>query len=250
MRLIFIDESGDPGNPATGSTSKHFVIAALVVSERDWLFLKEELNKIKSAARVSTLAEVKWLHCMQPTSAVVDPKRPNPLQHLADPEREKFALDVLNVVRRLTDCRLVSAEIDKLRAFSRPDITSSDHIYNQASLLTMERVQYYLKAKDSRGIVIQDSRNYQQDKRFRSFYGSLISRGSYWTQFPNVIEGVFLSPSDYSTGLQVVDFCVGAIAKNSPLARKQDGRFFAEIRNKFTTGVRDGVTRGGLKHWP
>ena len=114
----------------------------------------------------------------------------------------------------------------------------------------MERIQYLAAAKTARVMVVQDSRDYQQDLRLREFYGGLLARGSYWTSFPSVVETVFLSPSEYSVGLQVVDFCVGAIAKASDLARKKDSKFFDVIKTKVTRPVSDRVQRGGLKHWP
>lgn len=187
---------------------------------------------------------------MEPPGVKRKSPRPNPLDKLNRDQRQQFAIDILNAVRRISDARFIACEIDKAKAYSRVDITRPDQIYNQGILLAMERIQYLLAAKKSRGVIIQDSREYQQDMRLRSFYGSLISKGSYWTSFPNIVEGVFLSPSDYTIGLQVADFCVGAVAKTSKLARHREPKFFNEITNKITNRGRDGVVRGGLKHWP
>ena len=98
------------------------------------------------------------------------------------------------------------------------------------------------------GIVVQDQRHPGQDIRLRAFYRSLLAAGTYWTRFPNVIEGVFLSPSDFSTGLQLADFTAGAIyaAHCSP---KKDSKYFNVIRGKITGDPKTGK-RHGFKAWP
>ena len=38
----------------------------------------------------------------------------------------------------------------------------------------------------------------------------LSPAGTRWTVFPNIIEGVFLTPSHFSPGIQLADFVAGA----------------------------------------
>lgn len=251
MHLIFLDESGDPGNPSAGSPSPLFVIGGFALHEKDWPFLKDEVSKIKRDAGLDPFTEVKWNHCMQPPGKPTpEGKRPNPLANLDRQQREKFAIDMLSVVRRITDCRVVACLIDKTKAYARPDVRNAPQIYSQGIILALERFQYFLLAKNARGVIIQDSREYQQDMRLREFYGSLLAKGSYWTTFPNVVEGVFLSPSKFTIGIQVADFCVGAIAKASNLSKSMNAMFFDVIKGRFTRPTKDQVQRGGLKHWP
>ncbi|MFQ5927603.1 MAG: DUF3800 domain-containing protein, partial [Terriglobia bacterium] len=72
--------------------------------------------------------------------------------------------------------------------------------------------------------------------------------GTYWTRFPNVVEGVFLAPSDFSTGLQLADFIAGAIyaAHCTP---RPDPKYFNIVRGKITGDPKIGK-RHGFKRWP
>ena len=116
MHIAFIDESGDPGDPSQGSPSLSFVIGAVIINEKDWIFMKESVENIKRSIGLNPFTEVKWRHCMEPAGK--PPKkagRPNPLSLLDNDQREKYALGMLAVVRRITDARIVTCVIDKAR---------------------------------------------------------------------------------------------------------------------------------------
>jgi len=55
MRLVYIDESGDPG--ARNSPTRHYVLAGLCVDERDWSALHGSLLRLRHQ-----LDEVMWLN--------------------------------------------------------------------------------------------------------------------------------------------------------------------------------------------
>jgi hypothetical protein len=74
----------------------------------------------------------------------------------------------------------------------------------------------------------------------------LIKKGTYWTKFPQIIEGILLTSSKYSIGIQSADFCVGAIFRKY---EKGDNTYFKIIRDKFTRRWY-GIQKGGLKFWP
>jgi hypothetical protein len=138
--------------------------------------------------------------------------------------------------------------IDKVAAYAKPNITDPEALYELAVSLAMERYQYYLRAVKDLGIVIQDERHPRQDVRLRGFYRGLLAAGTYWTRFPNVIESVFLSPSHFSTGIQLADFTAGAIYAAHCTAKK-DAQYFNVIRGKIT-GDRKIGKRHGFKVWP
>lgn len=185
---------------------------------------------------------MKWRHVRHPGG------HRNPLRALSDADKTLFARRVLGLIRQSTYARVISVVIDKVAAYTRPDVTSEEDLYEHAVSLAMERFQYYLRAARDVGVVVQDQRHPRQDIRLRAFYRSLLSTGTRWTRFPNVIEGVFLAPSDFSTGLQLVDFVAGATYA-AYCTTKLDVKYFNIIRGKITGDPKIGK-RHGFKKWP
>ena len=237
MRMFFIDESG---TPEMGGTSS-MVLGGVIIKCEDWPILSRKIATLKASFGISDLVEVKWRHIRHPGGHT------NPLHMLTDAERVRFAKDFLEIVRGTGAARVIGIVIDKVAAYTRTEMTGEDAVYQMAVTLAMERYQYYLRASSDHGIIVQDERRPHQDRRLRAFYRSLLIGGTRWTRFPNILEGVFLSPSDYSTGLQIADFVVGSIyAAHSD---NPDTKFFNVIRGKVTGDRRSGK-RHGLKQWP
>ncbi len=235
MRLFFLDESGE----SFGSTPV-LVVGGLIVRAMDWSDLRNKLVSVKASYGIGPDVEVKWRHTRHPGG------HKNPLHNLTEAERARFASKLLYIVRGCTYARVIGAIIDVQKANAMGKDVES--FYEFAVTFCVERYQYYLRAMRDGGMVIQDRRHERQDMRLRAFYDRLLSQGSFWTKFTNLIEGVFLTPSEYSVGVQLADFVVGAIyaAHRTPNPEPQ---FFKIIRGKITGDPRIGK-RHGLKLWP
>lgn len=96
-------------------------------------------------------------------------------------------------------------------------------------------------------MLVQDSRDFKQDSELRSFYDRLLKRGTHWTKLPNIIEGIFLTPSHFSVGIEFADFCVGAIYRH---ITKKDSDYFSVIKHKFIGRYKKKGLKDGLKFWP
>ncbi len=238
MRFFFVDESG---NSAMGGT-KFLVLAGLVLRDDDWPRIQGQYDSLKTEFGIHPNIEVKWRHVRHPGG------HRNPLRTLTDVERTHFGMRTLGLLRQTAHARVVSIIIDKVAAYARPDIASEEDIYERAVSLAMERYQYFLRATHSFGIVVQDQRLPGQDIKLRAFYRGLLTTGTRWTRFPNILEGVFLTPSDYSTGIQIADFVAGACYA-AHCSEKSDLKYFNVIRGKITGDPRSGK-RHGLKRWP
>jgi hypothetical protein len=238
MRMYFIDESG---TPEMGGT-KFMVLGGVIIRCEDWPSVRRKVAELKGRYGINENVEIKWRHIRHPGGHL------NPLHALSDTERVRYGKDMLSIVRGTVSARVVAIVLDKVAAYARPDLTSEEQIYERAVSLAMERYQYYLRATRDIGIIVQDQRRPHQDIRLRAFYQSLLTVGTRWTRFPNIIEGVFLTPSDYSTGLQIADFVVGSVyaAYGSD---KPDVKFFNVVRGKIT-GDRLIGKRHGFKRWP
>jgi hypothetical protein len=222
--------------------TRFLVLAGLILRSDDWPRLRNRFDELKSSFGINPNIEVKWRHIRHPGG------RRNPLRTLSDTEKTLFARNALGLVRTTTLARIIAVVIDKVAAYARPDATSEEEVYEHGVTLAMERFQYYLRAAKDLGIVVQDQRHPRQDVRLRAFYSSLLTAGTRWTRFPNVIEGVFLAPSDFSTGLQLADFIAGATYA-AHCSERADTKYFNIIRGKITGDPRVGK-RHGFKKWP
>jgi len=238
MRIFFVDESGT----AQMGGTKFLVLAGLILKCEEWPSLRNKFDILKSKFGINPNVEVKWRHVRHPGG------HRSPLRTLTDAERIRFGKQTLGIVREAAFARVVGIVIDKVAAFARGDITSEEDIYEHAVTLATERYQYYLRATRDLGIIVQDHRRPHQDMRLRAFYRSVLTSGTRWTRFPNVVEGVFLTPSDYSIGLQLVDFVAGAFYV-AHCTDKPDPKFFNIIRGKITGDPKIGK-RHGFKRWP
>jgi hypothetical protein len=238
MRIFFVDESGT----AERSGTKFLVLAGLILKCEEWPGLKSKFDALKAKFGINPNIEVKWRHVRHPGG------HDNPLRALSDAERVRFGMRTLGIVREAGTARIVGVVIDKVAAYARPEIRSESDLYERAVTLAMERYQYHLRAGRDFGMIVQDQRRPHQDLRLRAFYAALLTTGTRWTRFPNVIEGVFLTPSHYSIGIQLVDFVAGAFYA-AHCTEKRDHKFFNVIRGKITGDPKIGK-RHGFKRWP
>lgn len=203
---------------------------------------KHESGGAQESRGISPATEIKWRHVRHPGG------RKNPLNAFSDTDRIRYGKDMLGIIRSSSSSRVLGVVIDKVGAYTRAEITGPEDVYERAVTFIMERFQYYLNATGDFGIVVQDQRQEKQDLRLRAFYRSLLVAGTRWTIFPNIIEGVFLTPSHFSTGIQLADFVAGATyaahGSDNP-----DHKFYNIIRGKVTGNKQTGV-RHGFKKWP
>jgi Protein of unknown function (DUF3800) len=239
MRLLFLDESGDA---LMGGPFKILVLAGVIVRADQWTHLNLSLEALKKDRGLAPALEIKWRHVRHPGG------RKNPLNAFNNADRVQYGKDMLSIVRSSVSSRVLGVVIDKVTAYTRSEITTPGDVYERAVMFMMERFQYYLKATEDYGVVVQDQRQEKQDLRLRAFYRSLLVGGTRWTRFPNIIESVFLTPSHFSTGIQFADFVAGSIyAAHVP--DHLDHKFFNIIQGKITGNKQTGV-RHGFKKWP
>ena len=80
-------------------------------------------------------------------------------------------------------------------------------------------------------MLIADSRknntSNKLDKELQKAYLRAKNMGTYFVEFPNFCESIVFVDSDYYLGVQIADFCAGAIYKKY---ENNDERFFERIK--------------------
>lgn len=117
-----------------------------------------------------------------------------------------------------------------------------------------ERFQYYLQdlsrtvGRPEYGIIVADHRGAQEDKRLRSHHQKLIhSQGGGTSNYRNLIESLFLQPSNLSVGIQLADMVAGAVWRKF---ERNDERWYQRIEPSFRRGPNGQVDGYGLIKMP
>lgn len=118
----------------------------------------------------------------------------------------------------------------------------------------MERFQYYLEdlsrlvGSKINGIIVCDHRQPKDDNQLRHFHQNLlIGSKENVSIYRNLVEGVFLTPSHLSPGIQLSDMIVGGIYRQ--FARK-DSRYFDLLKSLFRRGPNGLIEGHDLILWP
>ena len=163
MYRMYIDESGDTGNYIDGDgsvvegSSRYFTLAGIIVEESIIPVFDKEydilISKYFSDVQLPTNFKLHYY-----------PLRNNnpPYNRLPSQDRRSLERDAFGIINRL-DCALVSVTIDLLDYYERYRDPASPKTYSL--LLLLERFQYFLEDKDSRGVAIYERFNAKMRKK-------------------------------------------------------------------------------------
>lgn len=245
MQILFIDESGTPPPIHNTQSSPFFVLGGVIISEELWHKVKADLTSIKKKLNIE--GEIKWRY-------FVPQKQNNSLSHLTFNEKEKLRDDLFSVLNKYKSIRTICIITNATKAYELPYIQTQDDLYWYSYKQITERFQYYLQdisrisGHHTNGIIVCDHRGPNDDKRLQELHAKLLStdHGAY-SNYNNLIEGVFMAPSHLSIGIQFADLVAGAALR---YFKSGDERFFKQIKDtlrKSEAGIAEGY---GIVHFP
>lgn len=121
-----------------------------------------------------------------------------------------------------------------------------------------ERFQYHCGGlSDSRsgltyGIMVSDNRGAQDDRRLRKHHEMLVHSGAEFTSsYRNIVESLFVQPSNLSVGIQLADMVAGAVWRKF---ERDDSKCFdllaLALRRSATGQVEGyGIVKVRKKNW-
>lgn len=228
MHLLFLDESGKPGN-------RTFALGGVAVRADQWHELRSHWNGALSRCDWPLDKEAKW-HGIK--TGEVPPA-------LAD---ELFAaLGSAPVTCFVVLLRpLAGRQIDGLERFFADD----EATYTTALTFIAERFQHFLVAQDSYGAIVLDSRHREVDDRMRRFFDRLQEEGTPFTGLERIVDSLLLGPSHFSLGLQAADLVVACtLAGRSHLG--DASRWHKQLLPQFASHPATGAVEGvGIKEFP
>lgn len=228
MQIIFLDESGQPGgfdkeNKKLGkNVSRYFTLGGFMIDADNILEIERKLREIKMKYKLNSNHEIKW-HSTYPKLGL---------------NYEQYKNMKLEVIRTISEYRasVIGIVVDKEECYKNKEyINDSNDLYAVALHLLMERYSMEIKNKHNEDIMkpvimIADSRQSMNsrklDKELQIAYLRAKNMGTYFVKFPNFCEGIIFVDSDNFTGIQLADFCAGAIHRKY---EQNDDTFFNEL---------------------
>lgn len=246
MHLCFVDESGTPAKP--GADAPHyFVIAGLIIPEDRWHRISGHLQGSK--ANRGYHGELKWRY-FAPGNA--EPE--NPMREWQQTDRNSFRSLIFRILTSDRSIKLVAGVCDSTLAYQLGNVNDQSDIYFRTYKVVTERFQYALQdlsrasGTTFHGIIVADHRGAGDDKRLREQHQRLVEQsGSFTSNYPNLIEGCFLTPSQLSAGVQFVDMVAGAIWRRF---EHNDATYFDQIRSLFRTSPAGAIDGYGIARFP
>lgn len=215
MYIIFIDESGQPGGydiqnqKLISGATKYFVLSGFMVDGNDLIKIEQQLNQIKIKYGLSKELEAKWNSSYKALGMNLE-------------EYRKYKSEICSIISEYKNS-VIGIVMDKEECYkNKKAIENHNDLYAFALNLLMER--FCMEVTDRNGrdtnipvILFTDSRksdnNNKLDKELQIAYRRAKNMGTKYIGFPNFSESLVFIDSEYSSGIQLADFCAGAIFK-------------------------------------
>jgi hypothetical protein len=246
MYLLFVDESGTPPKPNQGAVS-YFVIAGVVIPEDRWIGMRDKLDGLKRASQYH--GEVKW-RFFAPNNHDIE----NPMLGWDEAKRNLFRDRVFSIITETKSCKIIACVSEAPTAFDLGNVNSQDDLYLRTYKPVTERFQYLLQditsasGRDSLGMIIADHRGRGDDDRLRLQHERLVGgAANYGSNYGNLVEGLFFSPSHMSVGIQFADMVAGAVWRAHSHG---DLRWFDKLKSSFRASPMGKIDGYGVCRFP
>jgi Protein of unknown function (DUF3800) len=246
MHLLFVDESGTPPKPGDRNRA-YFVIAGLIIPEDRWTGMREKLVGLKRAKGFR--GEVKW-RFFAPNNSDPD----NPMLTWSKDKKDEFRRSVFSIITNTKSCRIIACVSESTTAYTIANVISQQDLYFRTYKPVTERFQYFLQditkesGRNTYGMIVADHRGKGDDDSMRLRHERLIREtGQYTSQYANLIEGLFFSPSHLSVGIQLVDMVAGAVWRAQA---HNDSTWYDIIRPSFRKSPQGMIDGFGIARFP
>src|SRR5579859_7191376 len=152
-------------------------------------------------------------------------------------ERDAIRASVYKIICSEKSITTIAAICSAEAAYAMPSVSCQDDIYHLTYKTISERFQYYLQDISKKiggkqyGIIVGDHRGSGEDKRLRAQHQKLIhSNGGFISNYDNLIETLFLEPSNISIGIQLADMVAGAVWRKY---ERNDGKWYGAVESSF-----------------
>jgi hypothetical protein len=236
MYFVFVDESGNPGEPK--QNNEYFTMAGVVVHDSQILDMEKAIVRNKTNHGLSRDEEIKWNTKYGKVGLSLD-------------DFISYRENLYEIINEYAST-IVGTVIYKTEAYKKSYINNPEDVYKNSLFYMMERIHYYLEddAEPEPTVFVLDSRknnkNKKLDKMLARAYRRALGQGTYYTDFIHFSRNVFFSDSEDSIGIQLADHCAGPIYR---VVAEDKTDWYDLIKHKVRS--KDGQKIGyGIKIFP
>jgi hypothetical protein len=193
--------------------------------------------------------EIKWCYFAPQKSDTI-----HSLSHLNVENKDALRAGIYHLISKFKSIRLICTVVDIKAAYQLPFVHGENDLYGYAYKQLIERFQYYLRdlsrtiGSKINGIIVCDHRQPKDDDQLRTLHQSLLTGSKkHSSLYQHLIEGVFISPSHFSVGIQFADMVGGAVYRKFV---RNDDRYFEMIKSSFRQSPKGKIEGYGLIRWP
>jgi hypothetical protein len=246
MHILFLDESGTAPRPGDNYPA-YFVVGGIIIPETSWHRMRDGLMGLKIRRQVR--GEIKWRY-FAPNNC--EPR--NPMRNMAQEDRDSLREEIYKLIGSEVAVRTIACVASREAAYAMPSVNSQADLYHGTFKPVTERFQYHLQdvgkvsGRKELGIIVGDHRAAGDDRRLRGHHEKLLhSSAAFTSKYENLIESLFLHPSNLSVGIQLADMVAGAVWRKF---ERKDDRFYKMLEPSLRTN-RSGVVPGyGIVKFP
>lgn len=197
MHIAYLDESG------TQKDARYFVLAGLVVFERNTIFLARELERIqaKYLPRYSDTAAFHAAALRAPSKRV-----PAPFNRLSQEERFQLISDVYQVIAD-SPARIITVAIEKTSITGDPYERAFEEIVSRFDLF-LRRI-YRERGEAQSGLIVVAESTYRKNLELQA--RRIAQEGHRWGEIYNLADIPYFAPAQNTRLLQLADFIANAV---------------------------------------
>ncbi len=231
MHILYVDDSGDVGNPA----EKHFVLGGIAVFERGLYHGMVAADNCVAGFGLGDPADIE-LHGSPMYSG-----RDSVWRTVRDrSQREQMIKDALAICTASSSFRLFAVAIDKSAASPEDPVQLAfEELCNRFNLF-LQRLNNRNPKEAQRGLIVMDESKHQRPLQALARHFRI--NGGRWGKFRNLAEVPLFVDSKASRLVQLADLVAYATWRKY---EHSDGRFFDSLIPKFDS---DGGILHGLVH--
>ena len=169
-------------------------------------------------------------------------------------ERDEIRAEIYRLMASEVAVKTVACVASREAAYGLNFITSQADLYHATFKPVTERFQYHLTdvgrltGRKEYGIVVGDHRGGGDDKRLRSYHERLLhSTSEFTSNYKNLIEGLFLHPSNLSVGVQLADMVAGAVWRKY---ERRDDKYYEMLKPSLRKDSGGNESGYGLVKFP
>jgi hypothetical protein len=215
--FVFSDEAGgykEERDQRYLQGHPYYVRSAVIISDKDWMVLKESFLSLKEKYKLPADREIKWNYIWslkqhrERGEEITRKKRYYFLRDVSNKTFTSFVSDCCNLLCDCEFCKLIFTITSNKEDLTVPKST----LYNWHLNELMPRIEMEMQSRsDNLAILFFDSTGPRNDNAIREQYKNTYYEGPFIEKYKHIKDSCSFELSHHSFGLQIADYTAGII---------------------------------------